>query len=79
MSNSTVETGTTWSPRSALPARWPTVFTPFTESMSLSAISASSCVVSSDVPGAVVIATMSVSSLKLGRNSFGMALNSNTQ
>ena len=43
--------------------------------MILSTMRASSWVVESDVPGAVVMATMRVSSLKLGRNSFGISLN----
>ena len=69
-SNSAVETGTTWSPRSARPRRRPTFWTSGTERICSSMTSEIRFISSSDVPGADVAAMRAVSSLKGGRKSF---------
>ena len=69
-SNSAVETGTTWSPRSARPSRRPTFCTSGTESICSSMTSEMRFISCSEVPGPDVAAMSAVSSLKGGRKSF---------
>ena len=68
-SNSTLETGTTWSPRSARPRRRPTLRTSGTDRICCSSTSEIWFISSSEVPGAAVAATSAVSSWNVGRKS----------